>query len=446
MFSTWRRNLISSMTVLLLCWGNAPYSQAYMLANTLADISLQFDYPSNTMINARLIDHTFFPRPSIKSFRPIQTGILVEGILRRNTYQVNMQTRGLNAEKIISTLRTNNDPLESELRGIFGDAIQHGRPERDFFESSRDGWSKLAERGPFNTPETYARLVNVCRWYQRLLDPLELQRRCRFLTVMSARGKYPVWWRKEDMYMLWSRGLNWEVVIEVGDSLKLWDAVNRRWSDAELNEARRVLLLILRRRSNSNHQTLPWDISEEKRWLQIFCFPSDPPNPHQTSHTSRLSANCHTFTYSKRFTMLVGDVKSSFRQPLSNEDLQQGRWIDDGLRLEFLSKGFDPNLMRKLRIALEAPKIPHTSQSTLTEGAQLLFEFIGTEPNDANTAVRRWFGEVIEPGIFESRLRLTMQRLLAVRVHAVPAKSDSSLWKTKWDRFLAEFYTTSNRS
>ncbi|EGG00368.1 uncharacterized protein MELLADRAFT_93339 [Melampsora larici-populina 98AG31] len=435
------------MTVLLLCWTNAPYSQAYMLANTLADISLQFDYPSNTMINARLIDHAFFPRPSIKSLRPIQTGILVEGILRRNTYQVNMETRGLNSEKTISTLRNKDDPLESELRGIFGEAIQHGRPEESLLESSRNGWSNLAARGPFNTPETYARLVNVCRWYQRVMDPQELQRRCHLLTVMSARGKKPVWWRKEDMYMLWSRGLNWEVVIKIGDSLKLWEAKNRRWSAAELNEARRVLLLILSRRTNANQQTIPWDISAEKGWLQIFCLsPSDGPNPPRTSHTSRLSANCHTSTYSQRFNMLVGNVKSSFRQPLSDENLERGTWINDGLRLEFLSKGFDPNLMVKLRIALEAPKIPHTSQSTLTEGAQLLYKYIGMEPNDPNTAVRRWFGEAIEPGIFESRLRLTMQRLLAAKVHSVPVKSDPTQWKAKWARFLAEFYTTANIS
>lgn len=429
MYHTWRRKL-TFMATALICTTYKGDSQAYMIANTLSNISLE-SHPKDTIVDAHLIDHALFPHSSKRTTHQLETGLLVEGILRRSTYQLNMySTQFFSAYDTRPTIK---DRLERELLEVFGHTIRWREPT--FLEGTHEGWSKVAALGPFDSKQSFGRLVKVCRWYENAMGPEELQRRSRLLTIMSVRVKgTPIWWHKEDMQIFVARKMDWETIIKVGDALRIWDSSHRRWSPVKVAQTRRLLLVLLYLRSASRHWLGPWDSSAEKAWLENFTprqsagHVSDLPSPsaRSPSENSRLSV------YTHRMKLLVGDMTSSFTRPWSAEELEDGSWITEGLRLEFVLKGFDLKLMINLRVALEAAKDPYSSRRTLTDGARLLLELSELDPDVPRISIRSWLDDVMGPGIFDDRLRLIMQRLQPKRFdQGIPLQR----WKEQWGVF-----------
>ncbi|KAG0142185.1 hypothetical protein CROQUDRAFT_249643 [Cronartium quercuum f. sp. fusiforme G11] len=429
MYHMWRRKLRTLATA-VLCATYTLNSRAYMIATTLSDLSLN-SHPKDTLFDAHLIDHALFPHSSNHLTHPLEIGLLVEGILRRNTYQLNLNSRQVSSAYANRTIDPVRDQLEHQLFIVFGQTIKYGWTEPTFVEGIHDGWSKVAALGPFNSQKTYSRLVNVCRWYEQHIGSSELQRRSRLLTILDARGNNnPIWWKKEDMHMFIARKMNWEYIIKIGDAIKIWEPSNINWTPIDVTRIRRLLLVLLYLRSASHRSVIPWQFSEESLWLEKF-LPShtlEPP-PHSTSHRTEPSLKPWRFSvYTYRVKLLLSDIKSSFQHPWSIEQLEKGSWITEGLRLEFSLKGLDLNVMIHIRLALEVALEPHASSKTLNEAAQLLLKSLKFD-NGSRVSVRRWFDDVMGPGTFEHRLQLTMQRLRLQKVVHYHGQTLLTRWK-----------------
>ncbi|CAH7665730.1 expressed protein [Phakopsora pachyrhizi] len=192
--------------------------------------------------------------------------------------------------------------------------------------------------------------------------------------VLSSRPKHqPVWWSEEDLVYMLKEELDWQLMIEVGDSLLVWMKLENDIPKTIVECSRKSLIKILKSHFGDTLKNVPWNQYKGKFWLERFME-----SPHMQNKNSsqekwvKKHNKGFSNVYSKRMKLFTGDFGVLMRKTNGTMQFFNSSWVTDGVRLDWASKGLAENLMIEVIRSLELVSMANVPFSRLQEAQKIL--------------------------------------------------------------------------
>ncbi|MBW0478495.1 hypothetical protein O181_018210 [Austropuccinia psidii MF-1] len=322
--------------------------------------------------------------------------------------------RGVNFPFTNDVTHDGLDNINYELFTTIGEAISDKNVYPPLRSTHHKGWRQvLALVGHLEVGTFLNQMDPICHHFATSLSGPELNFRSQAISLLGSRSvNHPVWWTKEAITYFRKHGWDWKMIVRLGDALAAWDPFKTTWKEAELANTRKFLLQFLINHPQCLSNPVPWNESKEKVWLERII---ETRLTTFSSEESNLKAPKSPITsksrYQMRMKLIIGEIGVIIRNPSEAGYRCPNEWVTEGLKIDWLLKGLDPEFMIEIIEKLQVIETNEASFAELSIAQATLQSAIDLEARYPHRSIPQWFNEVYRPNYFQDKFRRVFEKL-----------------------------------